>query len=547
VSETVHAIYDGWRKELNRAVHTFASQAMDADAAVLHVPVTAMLREIGEALRIDCGALLAIADCDHAAAPPRYHWCRMIVPVNGRPFEGPAFHSLIVQLALGHDPVVLTTGSEATDDESMAEAKAYLRRTLVRSAVVIPIGVGGEPTWVWVFGSMHDGHAWSDAVIEHLQALGDHVSDVLQRRHSEHDADGPDASAAPRPSVRPRPAPAPRAVFSANRRFEEIIGQSRALQASLAMLEEVVDTDSSVLLLGETGTGKELFARALHARGPRRAFPLVSVNCAALPPTLIESELFGHQRGAFTGAVTLRQGRFELAHRGTLFLDEIGDLPLELQPKLLRVLQEGAFERVGSSQSHTVDVRIVAATHRDLGRAVADAEFRADLFYRLNVFPIRVPPLRERLEDIAALVWGIIRRRQTVLQKHITTVPPEVITALQQYSWPGNIRELENVIERALIHTTGDTLMLVEGSLDERNDQPAGTTLMSVERAHIEDVLRECGWRINGVGNAADRLGLHPNTLRFRMKKLGIVRHVAVRDPRRARPESDAQARGRAS
>jgi transcriptional regulator with GAF, ATPase, and Fis domain len=320
----------------------------------------------------------------------------------------------------------------------------------------------------------------------------------------------------------------------------DIIGDSPSLLAALASLDEVVDADSSVLLLGETGTGKELFARALHARGPRRTFPLVSVNCAALPPTLIESELFGHQRGAFTGAIAVRQGRFELAHRGTLFLDEIGDLPLDLQAKLLRVLQEGGFERVGSSQTQSVDVRIIGATHRDLGRAVNDGEFRADLFYRLNVFPIRLPPLRERREDIPALVWSIIRRRQGALRRHIVNLPAEAIKTLQQHSWPGNIRELENVVERALIRSTGDTLVLLDRNLETFDREPAADTLMSVERAHIEGVLRDCGWRINGLGNAAERLGLHPNTLRFRMKKLGIVRREPAREAPGVRPSRRA-------
>jgi transcriptional regulator with GAF, ATPase, and Fis domain len=302
------------------------------------------------------------------------------------------------------------------------------------------------------------------------------------------------------------------------------------LRAALDAVEQVADADSSVLLLGETGTGKELFARALHARSPRFSAPLVCVNCAALPPTLIETELFGHQRGAFTGAVAVRQGRFELAHKGTLFLDEIGDLPLDLQAKLLRVLQEGGFERVGSSQTQAVDVRIIGATHRDIGRAVSEGEFRADLYYRLNVFPIRVPALRERKEDIPALVWSIIRKRQTALRRHISKVPAEAIRTLQQHSWPGNIRELENVVERALIHSTGDTLVLLESNLETLGVELPADTLTSVERAHIETVLRDCGWRINGFGNAAERLGLHPNTLRFRMKKLGIVRHEPARE-----------------
>ena len=306
--------------------------------------------------------------------------------------------------------------------------------------------------------------------------------------------------------------------------FEGIVGRSPALRSALARLHEVAPTNSSVLLLGETGTGKELFARAIHYGGPRRAHPLVVVNCAALPAALIESELFGHSRGAFTGAITTRQGRFELANRGTLFLDEIGDLPLDLQTKLLRVLQEGTFERVGSSQTQNVDVRIIAATHRDLRQAIAEHQFRDDLYYRLSVFPIRIPSLRDRREDIRELVWFIIHKRQRAMRRSITRVPDGVMQALQQYDWPGNVRELENVIERALIHSTGDTLNLLDDHVGPSAPPDMDGTLVSVERSHISDVLNACGGRINGTGNAAERLGMHPNTLRFRMKKLGIVR-----------------------
>jgi len=297
----------------------------------------------------------------------------------------------------------------------------------------------------------------------------------------------------------------------------------------MGQVEVVAPTDAIVLILGETGTGKELIARALHMHGPRHTFPLVSVNCTALAPTLIESELFGHERGAFTGAVAMRPGRFQIAHHGTLFLDEIGDLPLELQSKLLRVLREGEFERIGSSHTQKVNVRIVAATHRDLARAVADGEFRDDLYYRLSVFPIRLPSLRERREDIPALVWFIIHKRQRAMNRWIKTVPAHVWDALQNYAWPGNVRELENVIERALIHSPGNTLRLLDDHLETPAARaPADTgTLRAIERTHIEQVLRDCRWRINGVGNAAERLGLHPNTLRFRMKKFGIVRGSA--------------------
>jgi transcriptional regulator with GAF, ATPase, and Fis domain len=252
------------------------------------------------------------------------------------------------------------------------------------------------------------------------------------------------------------------------------------------------------------------------------------VNCAALPGSLIESELFGHERGAYTGAVTTRQGRFELAHRGTIFLDEIGDLSLELQAKLLRVLQEGEFERLGSSQTRKIDVRVVAATHRNLEDAIEQGTFRPDLYYRLSVFPIRLPPLRERREDIARLVWFFIHQRQRSMHRHISNVPKPVMDALTAYAWPGNVRELENVVERAMIRSSGDTLVLDEGfGPVAAREYGTPTALESVERRHIEDVLRRCGWRINGPNNAADQLNLHPSTLRFRMKKLGIVRPAA--------------------
>jgi len=315
--------------------------------------------------------------------------------------------------------------------------------------------------------------------------------------------------------------------------FHEIVGDSPALKEALERVREVASTDATVLLVGDTGTGKELFARAVHDRSPRRKRPLVQVNCAALPPSLIESELFGHERGAFTGAVSTRQGRFELADRTTIFLDEIGDLPLDLQAKLLRVLQEGEFERVGSSQIRRVDVRVIAATHRDLSAAIDSGGFRADLYYRLNVFPIHVPALRERLEDIPQLVWFFVHRRQRPLHRRITSIPGSVMEALQRYAWPGNVRELENVIERAMIRSTGDTLVL-DGSFAQPrvpSGRFEGDALDALERRHIAHVLGRCGWRINGKGNAAERLHLHPNTLRFRMKKLGLARPLRAAHP----------------
>ena len=312
--------------------------------------------------------------------------------------------------------------------------------------------------------------------------------------------------------------------------FEDIVGESAALRLALARVGQVAPTNSTVLLLGPTGSGKELFARAVHERSRRQARTLVRVNCAALPPTLVESELFGHEKGAFTGAVSTRQGRFELADGGTIFLDEIGDLTPDVQVKFLRVLQEGEFERVGSSQTRKVDVRVIAATHQDLEAAVADGRFRADLFYRLSVYPIRLPSLQERVQDIPLLVWFFVHRHQRDLGRRVTEIPSHVMDTLQRHHWPGNVRELENVVERAMIASDGhvlrlDTPLAFTGTTSSSVEMRAGAELLhDVERAHIAAMLERCGWRINGKGNAAERLGMHPNTLRFRLKKLGLSR-----------------------
>jgi transcriptional regulator with GAF, ATPase, and Fis domain len=287
-----------------------------------------------------------------------------------------------------------------------------------------------------------------------------------------------------------------------------------------------------VLLLGETGVGKELIARELHARSHRKDEPLITVNCAALPASLIESELFGHEKGAFTGAVNRKIGRFDVANGGTLLLDEIGDLAPDLQVKLLRVLQEGRFERLGSSQTRMVDVRVIAATNRDLETMVERGQFRDDLYYRIGVFPIRVPPLRERREDIPLLVWYFVTGLQTRLGKKIKTIPPRTMDVLINYGWPGNVRELQNVVERAMILSRGETLEL-GGVLPVRpsrristsvSSKGSATTLQDAERTHIVNVLEQCDWKVGGSSGAAEQLGLKRSTLQSRMKKLGIVR-----------------------
>jgi formate hydrogenlyase transcriptional activator len=311
---------------------------------------------------------------------------------------------------------------------------------------------------------------------------------------------------------------------SSSRPDYELIGSSMGMRRALNAVHMVAPTDSAVLIQGETGTGKELFARSVHDHSARKHEPFVTLNCAAIPSGLLESELFGHERGAYTGAINTAIGRFQMAHQGTLFLDEIGDLPLELQPKLLRVLQEQEFERLGSTRTIHVDVRIVAATNRDLAKMVQERQFRADLFYRLHVFPISLPPLRERYDDIPHLVWHFVNKFADRMKKQIDVVPEQVMEHCKQYNWPGNIRELQNFIERAVILSSGHVLSAPLGDL-KRSEGPtsaSGMTLADAERAHILEVLRSVDWVVGGRRGAAVRLGLPRTTLLHRMQKLGI-------------------------
>jgi formate hydrogenlyase transcriptional activator len=310
------------------------------------------------------------------------------------------------------------------------------------------------------------------------------------------------------------------------RQFDQIVGSSPALESALAEVERVAPTDSTVLILGETGTGKELIARAVHNLSPRCGRPFVKLNCAAIPFDLLESELFGHEKGAFTGAVTQKIGRFEMANTGTLFLDEIGDLPLALQPKLLRILQEQEFERLGSGRTHQINVRLVAATHCDLAEMIARNEFRSDLYYRLNVFPVLVPPLRERREDIRQLVLHFVEVFARRMQKRIEQIPETTMNAFMAYPWPGNVRELQNLIERAVIRS--DDGILTNPLPRSRTSAPTSiggeTTLRDHEADLILQTLKAAGGMIGGSRGAAARLGLKRTTLLSKMKKLGIYR-----------------------
>ena len=319
---------------------------------------------------------------------------------------------------------------------------------------------------------------------------------------------------------------------TANDSFEGIVGASRSLREVLDLVRTVAPTDSTALILGETGTGKELIARAIHNISRRSGHPFVRLNCAAIPFDLLESELFGHEKGAFTGAIAQKMGRFEMADKGTLFLDEIGDIPLPLQPKLLRVLQEQEFERLGSGRTHRINVRVVAATHRDLAEMVRRKEFRSDLYYRLNVFPVVLPPLRERRQDIPQLVSHFVEVFGRKISKRITCIPNETLSALIAYPWPGNVRELQNLIERAVILSNNGVLPnpLPTSDKNPLTVTPSQGTFNDSTRALILQALREAGWVIGGSGGAAARLGLKRTTLVAKMKKLGISRPVRKDD-----------------
>jgi formate hydrogenlyase transcriptional activator len=319
------------------------------------------------------------------------------------------------------------------------------------------------------------------------------------------------------------------------RRFEQIIGKSPALESVLEQVEQVAPTDSTVLIQGETGTGKELIARAIHNLSARCGRPFIKLNCAAIPFDLLESELFGHERGAFTGAIAQKVGRFELADKGTLFLDEVGDIPPALQPKLLRVLQEQEFERLGSTRTQQVNIRLVAATNRNLAEMVKRNEFRSDLYYRLNVFPIPLPPLRARRDDIPALVEHFVELYSRRMDKPIDQIAPDTMSALTSYPWPGNIRELQNFIERSVIMTSGNVLQPPLATLQSSTgaESLGAVTLEDAERDHIRKILEQTRWVVAGPNGAAARLGIKRSTLYFRMQKLGISR--SNRDPITAR------------
>ncbi|MEW6667169.1 MAG: sigma 54-interacting transcriptional regulator [Thermodesulfobacteriota bacterium] len=410
-------------------------------------------------------------------------------------------------------------------DEAVVD-KRFLLGLETKSSLIIPLAVGGSPLGLFGSGAVKRERTWPEDLVQRLKLVGEVFANALMRQRTEEELHRAFTQIKELKDRLEAENVYLREEMDVRYSHEEIVGRSRAIKSVLRQAEQVAGTDSTVLIMGETGTGKELLARAIHNLSSRNGRAMVKVNCAALPPTLVESELFGREKGAYTGASTRQLGRFEMADGSTIFLDEISELSLEVQAKFLRVLQEGQFERLGRPNTIKVDVRVIAATNQDLGEAVRRGRFREDLFYRLNVFPISMPPLRERLEDIPPLVWAFVHEFGKTMGKGIESIPRRSMDSLMRYPWPGNVRELRNVIERAVILSKGSTLS-VELPKAMNILAPSDMRLVEVERSHILEVLNKTGWRVSGKKGAAEILGLKPTTLESRMKKLGIKRKKA--------------------
>jgi formate hydrogenlyase transcriptional activator len=541
--ETIQSGPTRSQPSLQRLTTELAARFVTIEPEAIDDTIVDSLRQVAEAMQLD-RAILWREFSDVDTAPCSHSWTR-------QPYSSLADPSLLAgipffasKLDAGESAWFARTEDIADDGDREAIGKHGFR-----SAAMIPMvwaDAAGKARGAVVFGSTTEERDWTDISLEFLRlaaavlgqalarqagmnALRDAIAEMQQlRQHLTEQAvqDHPNVRVLQPSSVRDQLRAENlylRREVQERQGTDVIVGESAAIRRVLEQGRQVAATDSTVLLLGETGTGKELIAEEIHRLSARRGRVMVRVNCAAIPNTLMESELFGREKGAFTGALVRQIGRFELADRSTIFLDEIGDLPPEVQVKLLRVLEERQIERLGSPKPVHVDVRIIAATHRNLEQRIEEDEFREDLFYRLNVFPIQVPPLRDRVEDIPLLVWRFVDEFSKSFGKRIDAIAKENMAALKQYPWPGNIRELRNVVERAMIVATGRQLTITL----PRVSGPAPKTslrMTDVEKEHVRSVLESSGWRIRGVGGAAERLGLRPTTLETRMAKLGLSR-----------------------
>jgi len=423
---------------------------------------------------------------------------------------------------LRHGEAVILESREDLPDEARRERR-WGKRAGVKANISVPLLLGGSLVAILALNMLRSERSWPSEMGPRLRLLGEIFVNAKERKQAEEKLREAFSEIERLKQQLERENLCLREEIRLEQKHREIVGKSDAIRNVLARVEQVAGTESTVLVFGETGTGKELVAHAIHSMSPRRQRSLVKVNCAALPSTLIESELFGRERGAFTGAITKQVGRFEVADGSTIFLDEIGELQLDVQARLLRVLEDGEFERLGSTRTIKVDVRVIAATNRDLAEAIRNGRFREDLYYRLNVFRISVPPLRDRREDIPKLVWHFVNGFEEKMGKTIERIPEKHMKALERYDWPGNVRQLRNVVERAMIPAQDSTLQL-ELEEAERHVTDEARTLEEIEKRHIIDVMEETGWRVRGKGGAAQILGLKPTTLDSRMQKLGIKR-----------------------
>jgi formate hydrogenlyase transcriptional activator len=485
--------------------------APDVDAAIHEAQ-----RCIVEALDLDGSTLFERSDDGDLLGT--HGWWRPEVPAPPAGVSAKESFPWMLAKLLAGELVCLSSPDELPDGVD----RASLLRFDLKSTVVVPLTLAQRIVGVVSFGVMRSERQWPPETLQRLRLAASVFASVLDRRHNDEVLRSALADVE-------RLSDQLRGDDVCVRRDVEgpldgsVVGRSAAIRRVQEHVRQVAETDATVLLLGETGSGKEVFASQIHALSRRRGQAMVRVNCAAIPATLIESELFGREKGAYTGALSRQIGRFELANGSTIFLDEIGDLPIDVQVKLLRVLEDKQFERLGSSKATRVDTRIIAATHRDLEKRIETDMFREDLYYRLNVFPIRVPPLRERTEDIPMLVWRFVEEFSTAFGKRVESIPKDNIEMLRQYSWPGNVRELRNLVERAVIAANGPRLTIALPQTSTAATRRS-VKLADVEKEHIKGVLESTRWRIRGVGGAADQLGLKATTLETRMAKLGLQR-----------------------
>ena len=507
------------RLRFERLLNELSAAFVKIPADEVDEKVETVLQRIGEILGVDRTDFVQLMP-ETRQVEITYSWTAKGVERYDRIITDEHYPWFTENLRNGKDIIFAT-------DEMPGEAetdKKSLENMGIKSGMIIPYTVGGSFVCATAFGSHRDYRRfWPEDHIQRLRLLGEVIFNALLRKQQDLELRNAFAEIHKLKNQLQKENIYLREKIETIHKHEEIIGESDKINNVLKKIEQVAPTNSSVLIMGETGTGKELVARAIHNRSLRKNRAMVTINCATLPDSLVESELFGHEKGAYTGAVTTQAGRFEIADGATIFLDEIGELSLDLQVKLLRVLQQGQFERLGSPKTITVDVRVIAATNRDLSKAIRDGKFREDLYYRLNVFPIRVAPLRERPADIIPLTWAFINEFCDTMGKVIDTISKISLDGIQCYPWPGNVRELRNVIERAMIISKDRTLNI---ELPETSNLAPlyDITLEEHERRHILSVLERTNWRIRGPNGAAEVLGLNPSTLYSRMKKLGIHR-----------------------